>query len=91
MWTPCGHPSEPIIPEEGQQQANREVGVDDYLAQLLLEAREEVLDADSKASIILAGLGVGVGARYVRLWSAVDCIMWFGLIEFWDNVAVETI
>ena len=48
------------MPEKDQHQ--NDPGDDGYLAQLLMEAREEVLHADSKASIILAGLGVGVGA-----------------------------
>lgn len=36
--------------------------MDAYLAQLLREAREEVLHADAKASILLAALSVGIGA-----------------------------
>lgn len=49
---------------------------DEYLAQLLREAREEVLHADAKASILLAALSVAIGATLggviASQWSPFD-------------------
>jgi hypothetical protein len=68
--------------------------INSYLSQLLREAREDVLHADSKASMILAALGVGIGATLGGViasdWKPSQLSNWVEWV-WWMGAAILTI